>query len=114
MIRLVTLLFIFSSVFAEATVIRIESQAGRPARDVLQILPSPGNGVFTIVYKSETKGAVNLSVTDATGKYVYLKSIRDFNGELKEILDLSGLPKGIYIVEAERENSRETKKIINQ
>ena len=112
MVRLFTLLFILASIFGKAS---LPSSPGiRFVKDQLDVLPSPGNGVFTIIYKSETKGLVNLAVTDATGKFVYLKTVRDFNGELKEMLDLSGLPKGIYIVEAERENSREMKKIIHQ
>jgi endoglucanase len=113
MARLFTFISIISFLFSKPVSATGVSTIKIP-RDVLQVLPNPGNGIFTIMYKSDTKGAVNLAVTDATGKYVYLKTVRDFNGELKEILDLSGLPKGIYIVEAERENGRETKKIIHQ
>src|SRR6476620_9295613 len=108
MTRLFTFFSLISCLFAKQLSATDVSDNKLP-RDVLQVLSNPGNGIFTIVYKSDTKGAVNLAVTDGTGKYVYLKTVRDFNGELKEILDLSGLPKGIYIVEAERENSRETK-----
>jgi len=114
MIRLIQLFFILSTILTKASDCHQQYVTGKPLKDVLQVLPSPGNGVFTIIYKSDTKGPVNLSVTDATGKFVYLKTVREFNGDLKEMLDLSGLPKGIYIVEAERENSRETKKIIHQ
>jgi hypothetical protein len=86
-----------------------------PPRDGgLHVQPNPGNGVFVLTYKSEQKGSLTLSVTDATGKYVYLKSIRDFSGELKETIDLTGNPKGIYFFEVEGDKDREMKKVVFQ
>lgn len=80
----------------------------------LDVSPNPGGGIFTVTYKSEKRGQLMLAVNDATGKYVYLKSIRDFSGEIKEIVDLTGNPKGLYIFEAEQDGSREMKKVILQ
>lgn len=80
----------------------------------LQVIPNPGNGVYTVIYKNENTGSLTLIVSDATGKYVYLKSIRDFNGELKETVDLSSHPKGLYIFEAEGTRFRELKKVVLQ
>jgi hypothetical protein len=82
--------------------------------DVFQVLPNPGNGIYSVVFKSEVRGQLMLAVSDATGKYVYLKTIRDFNGELKEMVDIASNPKGIYIFEIESDNGRESKKVIYQ
>lgn len=82
--------------------------------DVFEVVPNPGSGIFTVVFKSEQKTPQMLAVCDATGKFVYLKTIREFNGELKETVDLSGSPRGIYIFEIEWGNGREVKKVIVQ
>jgi hypothetical protein len=86
----------------------------RQKEPVFQVTPNPGSGIYTVVYKGDLKGSVTLAVSDGTGKYVYLKSIRDFSGELKETIDLSGNPKGLYIFEIEGDNARELKKVVFQ
>jgi hypothetical protein len=53
-------------------------------------------------------------VFDITGKYVYLKNYGDFDGDLKETIDLNASPRGIYVLEVEGNSSRETKKIVYQ
>lgn len=85
-----------------------------PKEGLLSVLPNPTTGVFTIIYRSDSKGNLSLSVCDATGKYVYLKSVKDFSGEQKEQIDLSSLPRGLYVVEAEDDNYRVNRKIILQ
>jgi hypothetical protein len=85
-----------------------------PKEAVLLVLPNPTTGLFTIIYKSENKGNLTLSVCDATGKYVYLKMMKDFDGEIKEQIDLSGLPRGLYVVEGEDDKQSVNKKVILQ
>jgi hypothetical protein len=80
----------------------------------LQVMGSSANGNFLISYRGENAGPVTLMVFDATGKYVYVKNIRDFNGELKESIDMSNNPRGIYVIELEGNNFRETKKVVYQ
>ena len=82
--------------------------------DIFQVTPNPGGSLYTVIYKSERAGPLTLIVSDATGKYVYLKSIRDFSGELKESIDLSGNPKGLYVFEIEGTYFRELKKVVLQ
>lgn len=80
----------------------------------LEVNPNPGSGHFTVNYKSEIRADLQLIVCDATGKYVYLKSRRDFTGELKELVDLSTLPKGVYIFQIEQEQELISTKVILQ
>lgn len=82
--------------------------------EVFEVVPNPGSGLFTVTFKSEQKSPQMLAVCDATGKFVYLKTIREFNGELKETVDLSNSPRGIYIFEIEWGNGRDLKKVIVQ
>jgi len=92
----------------------LHAPAADNGKNELQVSPNPGNGHFIVSFKSDLRGNIQLSVCDATGKYVFLKSRRDFNGELKELLDLTSLPKGIYIVQAEIEQVITATKIILQ
>ena len=102
---LLLLIFIFIHLFASAA---------DNGKNLLEVSPNPGNGHFTVSFKSDLRGNLQLSVCDATGKYVYLKSRRDFNVELKELLDLTALPKGIYIVQTEIEQIISSTKLILQ
>ena len=77
-------------------------------------ISTAGQGSYNLVYKSAGRGPLTIMVFDITGKYVYLKNIKDFGGELKENIDLGAQPKGIYVFEVESNDSRETKKIIYQ
>lgn len=81
-------------------------------RTELEVSPNPNNGLFTISFKSDLKGFLQISICDATGKYVFLKSKRDFYGEVKELVDLSTQPKGVYIVQTEIEQVSKATKII--
>ncbi len=92
----------------------VVKSANRIAKDLLQIVPNPGSGIYSVVFRSEYKGPVSIAVSDAIGRYVYLKTIKEFSGELKESIDISGNPRGIYILEVETDVNRESKKVIYQ
>jgi hypothetical protein len=92
----------------------ISAKNQNPKDNILQVTPTHSPGNFNLFYKSESRGPLTLMIFDITGKYVFLKNYKDFNGELKENIDLNANPKGIYIFEVEGTNSRETKKIVFQ
>jgi len=70
-------------------------------------------GQFILNYKNPAP-PFTVMVFDITGKYVYLKNYKDSGSELKEVIDLSAYPKGIYVFEIETNDSREAKKLIYQ
>ena len=110
--KLITLFY-----FILLPLVQLDTQASernRAAGDQLQVTPNPGNGLYTLIYKSEIKGTLMLAVSDATGKYVFLKTVKEFTGELKESIDISSNPKGIYIFEVESEKGREARRVIYQ
>jgi hypothetical protein len=107
---LVFLIALFFSAFASA----VNPACAAFAGDQFQITPNPGNGVYSLTFRSDKRGTLMIAVSDATGKYVFLKTVRDFSGELKENIDITSNPKGIYIFEVESENSREARRVIYQ
>jgi len=85
-----------------------------PKESTLQVIPGSQGGNYNLTFKSDVRGPVTLMIFDITGKYVYLKTFKDFNGELRENIDLTQNPKGIYVFEIEGGTARDTKKVIYQ
>ena len=112
--RSLYLLLTYSIFSFSAGEIFAQSRPSTGKQPSFEITPNPGNGQYAVTYKSEGEGDLHMAVSDATGKYVYLKSIRDFSGELKETVDISSNPRGVYIFEIEYNSGREAKKVIFQ
>lgn len=72
----------------------------------LSVYPNPSNGIINLSMEDEEKA--NIIVFDLSGKL--LSSIIDSNG----IIDLSGLPEGMYILEIHTENSIRRANIVIQ
>jgi hypothetical protein len=90
------------------------SVLGQTGINYLQVTQGNSSSQFTVNYKSDNHGPITIMVFDITGKYVYLKNYGDFDGDLKETIDLNASPRGIYVLEVEGNSSRETKKIVYQ
>jgi hypothetical protein len=107
-------LIIFMNLQTFLTGQTVFTKAGQGSPELFQVIPNPGNGIYTVLYKNEISGTLTISVSDATGKYVYLKGIRDFDGDLRETVDISVNPRGVYIFEVETDNRRDAKRVIYQ
>ena len=62
-----------------------------------------------IVILSGTTGNVQLSIRDINGKIVYIKSLQNMNGQISLPVNLQ---KGVYILEAQTNNERQSIKFI--
>jgi hypothetical protein len=62
------------------------------------IFPNPGNGVFTLRFDSPVLLDVTMDIWNDVGQIVYKYIITADVGKLFETIDLSFLPKGIYII----------------
>ena len=87
---------------------------GEGDKDVFQVVPNSDSGAFNVIYRSDFRGEIRLAVIDALGKYVFFKTVKDFNCEYRENVELTGNPKGIYVFEIELDGARQSKKVIFQ
>lgn len=75
------------------------------------IFPNPNNGVFKAAFHN-IKGIVNIRVRNLTGR-TFIEKTQKAEQALTVIpFDLTMLPKGIYLIEAEHEGKRTTRKIV--
>lgn len=62
----------------------------------LSITPNPGHGIFKISYQLGILQNVELFVSDASGKVIWKGQSKADVGEVKDMIDLSSVPKGQY------------------
>ncbi|OFY69302.1 MAG: hypothetical protein A3G23_02445 [Bacteroidetes bacterium RIFCSPLOWO2_12_FULL_37_12] len=69
------------------------------SNDNLEIFPNPSSeSIFRVRFNSTRKNEVNLTVMDAKGKQILNKFIQNPTGSFESKIDLSGYPKGIYLL----------------
>lgn len=80
-----------------------------PNDDVVQISPNPSNGIINITTRKSLQ-TMNLEVYDMRGSRVYARS---YPGSLTRVnIDLSFLPKGIYMVSLSDGSARYNRKVV--
>ncbi len=97
--------------------ITVQGEVGIPGNvlelEGVSIYPNPSHGMFTLECK-QCRDAQALSVVSADGIEVFSKQIPESRQSMKEILDLSGLAKGIYFIRLTcNSNTRMGKLVIN-
>jgi hypothetical protein len=75
----------------------------------LFIHPNPTSG-YIFIKGTETKTA-EIKITNVVGGCVYSKHCKP-QGELREQIEMSAYPKGVYLVEVSTEKGKEVRKII--
>lgn len=76
-----------------------------------RVFPNPNNGKFTVQGETDLSRPSRISVKDVSGRTIYQsKEINDRN--FKEIIDISNIFKGNYIVVIENQSSRLSQSII--
>jgi hypothetical protein len=80
----------------------------------LNIFPNPTREIFNISFISEEMDNFKISIVDVYGKAVTSEYKHDFIGEYKKQLNLSGYPKGIYMVQIKTSNSFVSKRVVLQ
>jgi hypothetical protein len=74
--------------------------------------PNPSNGMFHLVYDSESTTAVKLEVYNEVGQLVHKENIQS-NG-FKNTIDLRAFNKGLYLLKTEQNGVSSTKRILIQ
>ena len=77
----------------------------------VNIIPNPTSGLFKVDVTGYLKNNYSVKISDILGEEIYTK---DFYGKthLSELIDLSGAPRGIYIIEVTGNDFRKTEKIV--
>ena len=80
----------------------------------LLVFPNPSTGTFTVQYSSKEKFTASVIVRNMMGVIVYTIPQKQYYGSLQEKINISGKPKGIYMVEIVSGEKRITTKILIQ
>ena len=90
------------------------TQASLPAESFnltgLTLYPNPNNGIFNIQFVSTTN-EVNINVYDLRGRQIFNKTFSS-NGIFNELLNLSSVDSGVYLVTIQDGSRNITKKIL--
>ena len=76
------------------------------------LYPNPNKGNFTIDYTSKTREQLTVAVYDITGKIAAIQLWQVIPGSNSKVLDLSSLPKGMYLTKVSSQTGYSTIKTI--
>jgi PKD repeat protein len=95
--------------------IRVQGEVGIEENSLnlegLTIYPNPSHGLFTLECR-QCSESQHLSILSTDGIIVYSRDIPENGTHLKETLDFSSLPKGIYLVRLTSQTSTRSGKLI--
>lgn len=83
--------------------------------DNINIFPNPTSGIFTIESKNLPAGQTgiqSIEITNVKGQKIFHEMIKRNNSDFSKKFDVSGYPKGIYIVEVRSEKLINAKKLV--
>ena len=78
----------------------------------LTTYPNPSNGIFNIVFNSNTKQDIDLRVHNILGEVIFSESLKDFNGDYNRSVDLSQYPNAMYILQLNTRDVIINKKLV--
>ena len=78
------------------------------------VFPNPSTGTFAVRYSNNQKFTATVTVRNMLGQIVYLVAAREYQQQLLQQVNLTGKPKGIYLVEILSGNKRITTKVLIQ
>lgn len=78
----------------------------------LNIYPNPARNKFELVFLLTKKEKIEIKITNALGKIVFLKKTVDYIGQFKETIDASNFSKNIYFLQVKISDKLYTKKLV--
>ena len=78
----------------------------------LSVFPNPSIGVFNILFDSDIKQKIKITIFNLLGEELYYEEIEDCIGEFNRRIDSYSYNCGIYFINIETENSILTTKLI--
>ncbi len=78
----------------------------------LKVYPNPTTAYCTVSSNLVTPGSVSVELLSLNGKIVFSENIEVQNGEIQKRIDVSSLPRAIYIVRLQHNGLTESKKLV--
>jgi len=78
----------------------------------VQVYPSPAKDVLTLELNLKTSQKALIELMDLTGKTVSSQTLSVNGGKTKQVLDISGMTKGVYLLKVSGETGSELKKVV--
>jgi len=75
------------------------------------VYPNPNNGSFTVSFNSETNSKIQVMVYDLRGRQVYANDFSN-TGVFSGNVNLNNVQKGVYLLNVQDGNRKETRKIV--
>lgn len=79
--------------------------------DEFNFYPNPSNGTFQLKFQGKER-PTSVRVTDINGKEMYIEDLQNFGGTYDREINLSGLKKGIYLLQVVQGSKAINKKIV--
>ena len=76
------------------------------------VFPNPSNGISTLTFENESRGALNVRVYDLQGRLILAQDKPNFDGYYEEEINISNQPAGIYLVELSLNGKKYTKELV--
>ena len=93
-----------------------EGEAGTEELSVTDVqftvFPNPSDGEITIALSNHSTSVMDVLIADLSGKTIFEKTVKTARQEHSETLNISTLPKGIYLMRITTGNKEFTRKII--
>lgn len=80
--------------------------------DITAVYPNPAKDNIMVSYFTNTRTQVQVRLSSITGQLVYTSQYDAHNGNNTLTIDVSQLPKGVYVMSVESSNGVTTKKVI--
>ncbi len=88
------------------------SNINQSISEKIKLFPSPSKGRFRIKTTNLQFNEFSLKIVSTTGRTLYEKQLQSTNSEYSEVIDITGVPAGIYMVCLQSKNRMLTGKIV--
>lgn len=80
----------------------------------LSFFPNPNSGTFELEFSLAEQGDTQIRILDLNGQELFTRTLSEFSGSYKELIDISEREKGVYLLEVMQNNKIMHKKIVVQ